>query len=52
VAAATAGAALTAATVAVEADLPALLLASHDGHSVYRLGFVDLFRTTMWGLRP
>jgi GNAT superfamily N-acetyltransferase len=47
------GAALTAASVAVAPELPALLIASDHGHGVYRdLGFLDLFRTTMWEQPP
>ena len=43
------GAALTAAAAAVAPDLPALLIASDHGRPVYRrLGYLDLFRTTMW----
>jgi GNAT superfamily N-acetyltransferase len=47
------GAALTASSVAVAPELPALLIASDHGHGVYRdLGFLDLFRTTMWERPP
>lgn len=47
------GAALTAAAVGVAPELPALLIASDDGHRVYQdLGFLDLFRTTMWEQPP
>lgn len=43
------GAALTAAVVGLAPDLPSVLIASDDGHAVYRrLGYLDLFRTTMW----
>jgi GNAT superfamily N-acetyltransferase len=43
------GGALTAAAVGVAPELPAVLLASDPGHSVYRsLGFIDLLRCTMW----
>jgi hypothetical protein len=43
------GAAITSAVVDVAPDLPAVLIASDDGQGVYRrLGFLDLFRTTMW----
>jgi GNAT superfamily N-acetyltransferase len=46
------GAAVTAAVVGVAPELPAVLLASDDGQPVYRrLGFLDLFRTTMWERR-
>lgn len=43
------GAAITGAAVAAAPELPAMLIASDDGHRVYqRLGFLDLFRATMW----
>ena len=47
------GGAVTSAAVAVAPELPALLISSDDGHPVYRrLGFWDLFRTTMWEHPP
>jgi GNAT superfamily N-acetyltransferase len=47
------GGALTAAAVAVAPDLPAVLLASDPGRSVYRrLGFIDLLRCTLWEAHP
>ncbi|MCA1673106.1 MAG: N-acetyltransferase [Actinobacteria bacterium] len=47
------GAALTAAAVGVAPELPAMLIASDDGRSVYRrLGFLDLFRATIWEHNP
>ncbi|MCD2198018.1 GNAT family N-acetyltransferase [Actinomycetospora endophytica] len=47
------GAALTAAVVGVAPELPAVLIASDDGHGLYRrLGFLDLFRATMWEHLP
>lgn len=47
------GAAITEAAVAVAPDLPAMLIASDDGHRIYqRLGFLDLFRATMWEHLP
>jgi GNAT superfamily N-acetyltransferase len=47
------GAAITAAVVGVAPELPAVLLASDDGQPIYRrLGFLDLFRTTMWEHPP
>jgi GNAT superfamily N-acetyltransferase len=47
------GASLTAAAGAVAPDLPAVLLASDPGRSVYhRLGFIDLLRATMWEGQP
>lgn len=47
------GAAMTAAVVGVAPELPAVLLASDDGLATYRrLGFLDLFRTTIWEHRP
>ena len=43
------GAAVTAAVLEVAPELPAALIASDDGRGVYRrLGFLDLFRVTMW----
>lgn len=43
------GRAVTVAACAVAPDLPALLVSSDDGHPVYTgLGFLDLFRATMW----
>ncbi|MCD2186793.1 GNAT family N-acetyltransferase [Actinomycetospora soli] len=47
------GAALTAAVAGVAPELPSVLIASDDGHGVYRrLGYLDLFRTTMWEHPP
>jgi hypothetical protein len=47
------GAAVTAAVVDVAPELPAVLIASDDGQGVYRrLGFLDLFRITMWEHPP
>ena len=47
------GAAITAAVVDVAPELPAVLIASDDGQGVYRrLGFLDLFRITMWEHPP
>ncbi len=47
------GAAMTAAAVSIEPSWPALLLASDDGHNLYRrLGFVDLLRFTIWEHQP
>jgi GNAT superfamily N-acetyltransferase len=47
------GAAVTAAVVDVAPDLPSVLVASDDGHAIYRrLGYLDLFRTTMWEHPP
>ncbi len=47
------GAAITSAVVDVAPDLPAVLVASDDGQGVYRrLGFLDLFRITMWEHPP
>ena len=43
------GAAITAASVAVDPSKPAMLIASDLGRPVYeRLGFVALFRVTYW----
>lgn len=43
------GAAIAAAAVDVAPELPAVLIASDEGQGVYRrLGFLDLFRITMW----
>ncbi|GAA4974199.1 GNAT family N-acetyltransferase [Pseudonocardia tropica] len=47
------GGAVTAAACAVAPELPSLLISSDDGHPVYRrLGYWDLFRTTMWEHPP
>ncbi|TCK22807.1 N-acetyltransferase [Pseudonocardia endophytica] len=47
------GGAVTAAATTVAPDLPALLISSDDGHPVYRrLGYWDLYRTTMWEHPP
>jgi GNAT superfamily N-acetyltransferase len=47
------GSALTAAAAAVAPDLPAVLLSSDDGRPTYRrLGFIDLFRVTLWEHPP
>ena len=47
------GAALTAAAAGVAPELPSVLIASDDGHAIYRrLGYLDLFRTTMWEHPP
>ncbi|HEY2223205.1 GNAT family N-acetyltransferase [Actinomycetospora sp.] len=47
------GTAITAAVVDVAPDLPSVLIASDDGHAIYRrLGYLDLFRTTMWEHPP
>ncbi len=47
------GAAVTSAVVDVAPELPSVLIASDDGHGVYRrLGYLDLFRTTMWEHPP
>lgn len=47
------GTALTAAVVGVAPELPSLLIASDDGQDVYRrLGYLDLFRATMWEHPP
>lgn len=47
------GAALSAAAVGVAPALPAMLITSDDGRSVYRrLGFLDLFRATVWERNP
>jgi GNAT superfamily N-acetyltransferase len=47
------GTALTAAAGAVASHLPAVLLATDPGRPVYhRLGFIDLFRATIWEVRP
>ncbi|MEA2686613.1 MAG: hypothetical protein QOE93_1808 [Actinomycetota bacterium] len=46
------GAALTGRAVAVEPDLPAVLISSDDGRPVYeRLGFLAVHRCTVWA-RP
>jgi ribosomal protein S18 acetylase RimI-like enzyme len=43
------GAAMTVAAASTDPTLPALLLASDQGHSLYqRLGFFDLLRLTIW----
>jgi ribosomal protein S18 acetylase RimI-like enzyme len=47
------GMALTAAAIGIAPDLPAALLSSDDGRAVYRrLGFLDLFRATVWEHAP
>ena len=43
------GAAMTAAAASTDPTRAAVLLASDDGHDLYRrLGFVDLLRLTIW----
>ncbi|HEY2192531.1 MAG TPA: GNAT family N-acetyltransferase [Actinomycetospora sp.] len=43
------GTAITAAVVDVAPELPSVLLASDDGQEIYRrLGYLDLFRATLW----
>lgn len=43
------GRAITAAACGAAPELPAVLISSDDGHPVYTgLGFLDLFRATMW----
>jgi ribosomal protein S18 acetylase RimI-like enzyme len=45
--------AVTAAVLDVAPELPAVLIAAEDGQGAYRrLGFIDLFRTTMWEHPP
>ncbi|NMO91413.1 GNAT family N-acetyltransferase [Actinomycetospora sp. TBRC 11914] len=47
------GAAVTSAVVDLAPELPSVLVASDDGQGVYRrLGYLDLFRTTMWEHPP
>ncbi len=47
------GAAMTAAAASTGPARPAVLLASDDGHNLYRrLGFVDLLRLTIWEHHP
>lgn len=43
------GRAVTAAAPGVAPDLPAMLISADEGHAIYRrLGFLDLFRASMW----
>ncbi len=47
------GAAMTAAAASTAPAQPAVLLASDDGHNLYRrLGFADLLRLTIWEHTP